>query len=247
MMRAREAVYIGLLDSLPLLRDPMLMVLLSLISFLPVLFIFVFGAGESAFLQSVVGAIVLSLAFAGIGSAQSVYFNKHWFRFQDIYVASPVSPVSYAFGLSVSTLLVSLPALVIAMTILFLQSSAGLLGILAVTLVAIVTWIAMLLMGFVLGASTKNTRRANSLPQLLGLLLGFLPPVYYPLDKVPGYLQPLAELIPTTQAAQLSKYYAGVLATPLSGAEILFGWAYLIGFAVLLAILAARLSHWTDP
>lgn len=247
MMRAREAVFIGLLDSLPLLRDPMLMVLLSLISFLPVLFIFVFGAGANAFLQSVVGAIVLSLAFAGIGSAQSVYFNKHWFRFQDIYVASRVSPVSYAFGLSVSTLLVSLPALVIAMTILFLQTSAGVLGILAVTLVAIVTWIAMLLMGFVLGASTKNTRRANSLPQLLGLLLGFLPPVYYPLDKVPGYLQPLAALIPTTQAAQLSKYYAGVLATPLSGAEILFGWAYLIGFAVVLAVLAARLSHWTDP
>ncbi len=246
-MRVREAVYIGLFDSLPLLRDPMLMILLSLISFLPVLFIFVFGAGQGAFLQSVVGAIVLSLAFAGIGSAQSVYFNKHWFRFQDIYVASRVSPVSYAFGLSVSTLLVSLPALVIAMTILFLQTSAGVLGILAVTLVAIVTWIAMLLMGFVLGASTKNTRRANSLPQLLGLLLGFLPPVYYPLDKVPGYLQPLAALIPTTQAAQLSKYYAGVLATPLSGAEILFGWAYLIGFAVVLAVLAARLSHWTDP
>ncbi len=247
MMRAREAVYIGLLDSLPLLRDPMLMVLLSLISFLPVLFIFVFGAGANAFLQSVVGAIVLSLAFAGIGSAQSVYFNKHWFRFQDIYVASRVSPISYAFGLSVSTLLVSLPALVIAMVILALDSPAGVLGILAVTLVAIVTWIAMLLMGFVLGASTKNTRRANSLPQLLGLLLGFLPPVYYPLDKVPGYLQPLAELVPTTQAAQLSKYYAGLLATPLSGAELLFGWAYLVGFAVLLAVLAAKLSHWTDP
>lgn len=247
MMRVREAYYIGLLDSLPLLRDPMLMVLLSLISFLPVLFIFVFGAGEGAFLQSVVGAIVLSLAFAGIGSAQSVYFNKHWFRFQDIYVASKVSPVSYAFGLSLSTLLVSLPALVIAMTILALQTNAGPLGMLAVTLVAIVTWIAMLLLGFVLGASTKNTRRANSLPQLLGLLLGFLPPVYYPLDKIPAYLQPLALLIPTTQAAQLSKYYAGLLATPLSAGEIVFGWAYLIGFAVVLAVLAARLSHWMDP
>ncbi len=247
MMRAREAVYIGLFDSLPLLRDPMLMILLSLISFLPVLFIFVFGAGEGAFLQSVVGAIVLSLAFAGIGSAQSVYFNKHWFRFQDIYVASRVSPVSYAFGLSVSTLLVSLPALVIAMVILYLESPAGVVGIGIVILVSVVTWIAMLLMGFVLGASTKNTRRANSLPQLLGLLLGFLPPVYYPVDKVPGYLQPLAELIPTTQAAQLSKYYAGVLSTPLSGAEILFGWAYLIGFTVVLAVLAARLSHWMDP
>ena len=247
MMRAREAVYIGLFDSLPLLRDPMLMVLLSLISFLPVLFIFVFNAGQTAFLQSVVGAIVLSLAFAGIGSAQSVYFNKHWFRFQDIFVASRVSPVSYAVGLSVSTLLISLPALVIAMTILFLDTSAGVLGILAVTLVAGVTWIAMLLLGFVLGASTKNTRRANSLPQLLGLLLGFLPPVYYPLASVPSYLRPLALLIPTTQAAQLSKYYAGLLPAALSGAELVFGWACLVAFVAILAVLAARLAHWTDP
>lgn len=245
MMRAREAVYIGLFDSLPLLRDPMLMVLLSLISFLPVLFIFVFGTGQGAFLQSVVGAIVLSLAFAGIGSAQSVYFNKHWFRFQDIFVASRVSPISYALGLSVSTLLISLPALVIAFIILGLDTSAGPIGLLAVLVVSAVTWMAMLLLGFALGASTKNTRRANSLPQLLGLLLGFLPPVYYPLSLVPGFLQPLAMLIPTTQAAQLSKYYAGLLT--ISPAEVVFGWAYLIGFAVLLAVLAARMAHWTDP
>jgi ABC-2 type transport system permease protein len=245
MMRAREAIYIGLFDSLPLLRDPMLMILLSLISFLPVLFIFVFSAGQGAFLQSVVGAIVLSLAFAGIGSAQSVYFNKHWFRFQDIFVASPVSPISYALGLSVSTLIISLPALVIAFVILALDTSIGALGLLAVVGVAALTWIAMLLMGFALGASTKNTRRANSLPQLLGLLLGFLPPVYYPLDRVPVFLQPVAALIPTTQAAQLSKYYAGLLS--LSMGEIVFGWAYLIAFAAVLALLAARMAHWTDP
>ena len=245
MMRVREAVYIGLFDSLPLLRDPMLMILLSLISFLPVLFIFVFSAGESAFLQSVVGAIVLSLAFAGIGSAQSVYFNKHWFRFQDIFEASRVSPISYALGLSVSTLIISLPAIVIAFVILALDTTAGPYGLLAVLAVSAVTWMTMLLMGFALGASTKNTRRANSLPQLLGLLLGFLPPVYYPLSLVPSYLQPLAMLIPTTQAAQLSKYYAGLLT--ISPAEIVFGWAYLIGFAVVLAVLAARMAHWTDP
>ena len=245
MMRAREAVYIGLFDSLPLLRDPMLMILLSLISFLPVLFIFVFQAGQAAFLQSVVGAIVLSLAFAGIGSAQSVYFNKHWFRFQDIFVASKVSPISYALGLSVSTLIISLPAIVIAFIILGLDTGAGVYGLLAVLAVSAVTWMTMLLMGFALGASTKNTRRANSLPQLLGLLLGFLPPVYYPLSLVPGFLQPFAMLIPTTQAAQLSKYYAGLLV--ISPGEILFGWAYLIGFAVVLALLAARMAHWTDP
>ncbi len=247
MMRAREAVYIGLLDSLPLLRDPMLMVLLSLISFLPVLFIFVFGAGESAFLQSVVGAIVLSLAFAGIGSAQSVYFNKHWFHFQDIFVASKVSPVSYALGLSVSTLLVSLPAIVIAFVILVLDGPMTVLGFLSMLLVSGLTWMAMLLLGFALGASTKNTRRANSLPQLLGLLLGFLPPVYYPLsqlDSVP-ILHTLALAVPTTYSAELAKYYAGIITIPTY--EIVLGWAYLIAFVVAMIVIAAKRAHWTDP
>ena len=245
MMRAREAYYIGLFDSLPLLRDPMLMVLLSLISFLPVLFIFLYSAGQNAFLQAVVGAVVLSLAFAGIGSAQSVYFNKHWFRFQDIFVASRVSPISYALGLSLSTLLVSLPAIVLAMAILLLQTSMGIVGLAAVLAVSALTWMAMLLLGFVLGASTKNTRRANSLPQLLGLLLGFLPPVYYPLNTLPPYLQPLALAIPTTHAAQLAKYYAGLL--PLAGWEVLLGWGYLAVFVAAMALIAARRAHWVDP
>ena len=245
MMRAREAVYIGLFDSLPLLRDPMLMVLLSLISFLPVLFIFAFGVGQGALLQSVIGAIVLSLAFAGIGSAQSVYFNKHWFRFQDILVASKVSPISYALGLSVSTLLVSLPALVIAFAVLLLETPMGILGLLALLAVAGLTWMAMLLMGFALGASTKNTRRANSLPQLLGLLLGFLPPVYYPLSTVPSYLQPLALAVPTTHAAELSKYYAGLITLPPY--ELWLGWIYLIGFVVAMVAIAVTRAHWMDP
>src|SRR3972149_2078781 len=96
--KLREAWYIGLFDSLPLLRDPMLLVVVSLFSFLPVFFIFVFAGGDTA-LPALVGAIVLSLAFVGLFIAQSVYFNKHWFRFQDMLVASPVSPVSYAAAL----------------------------------------------------------------------------------------------------------------------------------------------------
>ncbi len=247
MMRAREAVYIGLFDSLPLLRDPMLMVLLSLIAFLPVLFVGVFAAVPGQFLQSVVGAIVLSLAFAGIGSAQSVYFNKYWFRFQDIFVASKVSPVSYALGLSVSTLLVSLPALVLALVILALQAPISILGFLGLLLVSALTWMAMLLLGFALGASTKNTRRANSLPQLLSLLLGFLPPVYYPLSQLSAYpaLQALALAVPTTHAAELAKYYAGL--TTLPPYELVLGWAYLIAFVVAMALIASRRAHWTDP
>src|SRR5256712_13143805 len=101
--RIREALYIGLFDALPLLRDPMLLVVISLFSFLPVIFIFVFADQRSA-MQSLVGAIVLTFSFTGLFASQSVYFNKQWVRFPRMLGASEVSPASSAGRLSASGL-----------------------------------------------------------------------------------------------------------------------------------------------
>src|SRR5207244_8456446 len=103
-----------------LLRDPMLLVVISLFSFLPVIFIFVFADQRSA-MQSLVGAIVLTFSFTGLFASQSVYFNKQWFRFQDMLVASKVSPPSYAVGLAVSGLVVALPGVLVALVLLLLD------------------------------------------------------------------------------------------------------------------------------
>ena len=241
----RQAWYIGLLDSLPLLRDPMLLVVLSLISFLPVFFLYLFSGGTAA-LPALVGAVVLTLAFIGLFSAQSVYFYKHWFRFQDMFVASPVTPIAYNLGLSLSTLLSSAPSVVLALGALILaKPEAGVLGVLATLAVAGLLWISMVFCGFAIGASTKNTRRANSIPQVLGFLIGFLPPVYYELSLLPASIQPFALLVPSTHAAQLAKYYFGLLS--LSSFEIVLGWTYLIAFTVVMGIIVSWKAKWVDP
>ncbi len=244
MSRLRESWYIGLLDSLPLLRDPMLLIVLSLISFLPVFFLFLFQGADAA-MPGLVGAVVLTLAFVGLFAAQSVYFNKNWFRFQDMLVASPVSPVSYALGLSLSTLLSSSPAIVIALAILLANIPIGPVAFLGVLGVTVLMWLSMVFIGFAIGATTKNTRRANSLPQILGFVLGFLPPVYYPLALLPPWLQPFAMLIPSTHAAQLAKYYFGLVDIPT--VQVVIGWIYLIVFAGLMAAITVRRAHWVDP
>jgi len=246
--RLREILYIGIFDSLPLVRDPMMLILLSLISFLPVFFLFLF-AGINAALPALVGAIILTLGFSSLAVAQSVYFYKHWFRFQDMLVASPVSPISYALGLSLSTLISSAPAVVLALAVILVSNPnpVGPVEVMLVIAASILLWLSMLFVGYALGASTKNTRRANSLPQVLGFMIGFLPPVYYPLDLLPGWLQPLAMLIPSTHAAQLAKHYFGLLTVPLSPSDIIIGWAYLIGFAIAMAFITVRKAHWVDP
>src|SRR5213596_2310923 len=242
--RIREAIYIGMFDALPLLRDPMLLVVISLFSFLPVIFIFVFADQKSA-MQSLVGAIVLTFSFTGLFASQSVYFNKQWFRFQDMLVASKVSPASYAVGLSVSGLVVALPGVLVALVLLLLSGPAPAFGILVALATSLLLWIGLVFVGFAIGATTKNARRANSIPQVLSIALGFLPPVYYPLSRLPAIAQPIAMLIPTTHAAQLAKYYFGLISIPAS--EVVIGWAYLLGFAALMGFIASRRAHWVDP
>jgi len=241
----RQAFYIGLFDSLPTLRDPGVIFLLSLLSFLPVLFIYVFTGTGSAALGSIAGATVLILAFTGLNAAQSVYFNKHWFRFQDMLVATGVAPTTYALGLSLGTLVVSLPAVVLSIGLLLAGSFPGGLQILLAIGSILVLWVAMIFIGFSIGTATKNLRRANSLAPILSIILGFLPPVYYPLSRLPDYLQPLAMLVPTTDAAQLVKYYFGLL--PLSALNVEISWMILAVFAVVTAFVAIKRANWVDP
>src|SRR5438552_13217791 len=85
--RIREAMYIGLFDALPLLRDPMLLVVISLFSFLPVIFIFVF-ADQSSARQSLIGAIVLTFSFTGLFDSQSVLLNQLLFRVLELFGVS---------------------------------------------------------------------------------------------------------------------------------------------------------------
>ena len=193
-------------DALPILRDPMLLVMLGLIAFIPVIFMFVLIPGGFA-VQALAGTIVLTLSFTGIYASQSVYYNKQVMRYQDMLVASSVTPLSYSLGLSVGTLIASLPALVLSFGLLLIAKPVGPIEFLLALSSAMVLWCAMVFVGFALGSSTKNVRRANSVPQLLSFVLGFIPPVYYPLGALPPEVQPVAMIIPTTHAAQLAKYY----------------------------------------
>src|SRR5437870_855872 len=193
--KIREAMYIGLFDALPLLRDPMLLVVISLFSFLPVIFIFVFADQASA-VQSLIGAIVLTFSFTGLFASQSVFFNKQWFRFQDMFVASKVSPASYALGLSLSGLVVALPGVVVALVLLVLSGTSSATGVVLLLGTSILLWIGLVFVGFAIGATTKNARRANSIPQVLSIAWGSLPPAYYPPSRLPPLAQRNAMLLP---------------------------------------------------
>ena len=133
----------------------------------------------------------------------------------------------------------------VASVFLLLSGASSAAGVVLLLATAFLLWIGLVFVGFAIGATTKNARRANSIPQVLSIALGFLPPVYYPLDRLPAIVQPIAMLIPTTHAAQLAKYYFHLIDIPPS--QVAIGWAYLIGFAALMGFIASRRAHWVDP
>src|SRR5207245_11337935 len=132
--------------------------------------------------------------FTGLFASQSVYFNKQWFRFQDMFVASKVSPASYALGLSLSGLVVALPGVVVASVFLLLSGASSAAGVVLLLATAFLLWFCLVFVGFAIGAPTKNARRANSIPQVLSIALRFLPHVYYPLERLSAIDQPNANL-----------------------------------------------------
>src|SRR3989442_10068447 len=106
-------------------------------------------------------------------------------------VASKVSPASYAVGLSVSGLVVALPGVAVALILLLLSGPTTAAGVLLLLITSLVLWIGVVFLGFAIWATTKNARRAKSIPQVLGIAFGLLPPVYYPLDPLPALAPPV--------------------------------------------------------
>src|SRR5207244_7447814 len=102
-------------------------------------------------------------SFTGLFASQSVYFNKQWFRFQDMLVASKVSPASYAVGLSVSGLVVALPGVLVALVLLLLSGPTSVAGIFLLMSTSLILWIGLVFVGFAIGAATQNPRLATAI------------------------------------------------------------------------------------
>jgi ABC-2 type transport system permease protein len=80
---------------------------------------------------------------------------------------------------------------------------------------------------------------------IFSLVLTVLPPVYYPISYLPGWARILAQLSPTTYAAELVQGAVGL--QPLSFSSQVIDWVVLVAFTVALFLIAAFKARWKDP
>ncbi len=208
-------------------RNPVSMVFTAISPFSLLFVLFVISNGQYTNIAAA-GSLVMALVGYGLALGQDISFYKTEYKVQDVFVASPVSPLTYMMGLALSELLFGLPALIVlAALVVYFGASLYSIPLLVATILLI--WGAMSAMGFFLSSHMLHMRNATQVISFVNVILAVLPPVFYSINRIPGWLLPLAYAIPTTHASLMLQSMMG-LRTPV-------GWSLGFGFAVQLAYL----------
>src|SRR5919109_2632102 len=113
MLPVRQAFLIAYMTGvLWLRRNPMSLVFTAISPFSLLFVLFVISGGEYIHF-AVAGSLVMALVGYGLALGQDISFYKTEYKVQDVFVASPVSPLTYMMGLALSELLFGLPALMV--------------------------------------------------------------------------------------------------------------------------------------
>ena len=245
MKTVRDALILAWLKSYPdLRRQPLLIFLIIMISALPLVFFAVLGSGN-IFSYGIVGALVGTLAFLALnGPIQEIGFDRY-VKMREMMVAMPVQPIAYSTGVALSALIVSLPAVLFYLVLAGIYNLLSLNSILWIALALIFAWISASTLSFAISSYlTKSTAQTlNSVANLLGIGLVFLPPVYYPDARLAG-LSWIAALIPTSNAASLIRFYTGL--STLTTGDLILRWILLLLMTFLFVAIAATKSRWRE-
>jgi ABC-2 type transport system permease protein len=228
------------LGFIPMLRNPLFMAFVFTTPFTLLFILFVASNGE-ALPYGLAGALTMVTTELGLFVGTDLATYKIQNRFQDMVVASPVSPLVYMFGVALSELIFGAPALIIIFGLIAGQGASAI-ALVTTFGVVLLLWVTTTSLGFFFSAFAPNTQNAFIINGFITTLLSVLPPVYYSINVLPVYLRPLAVVIPTTEAASLFQGAIGLGYTlnPLSG------FAVLLVATVIMLLLVSFKMKWRE-
>src|SRR5438094_4724315 len=190
---------------------------------------------------AIAGSLVMALVGYGLALGQDISFYKTEYKIQDVFVASPVSPLTYMMGLALSELLFGLPALIaLASLVMLFGGSVSSIPLLVATILLI--WGSMSAMGFFLSSHMLHMRNATQVISFVNVILAVLPPVFYSICRLPLDLQYLAYVVSTTHASLMLQYTMG-LPTPIQW-SISLGLLVLVLYVLGFVMLAKTKAIW---
>jgi ABC-2 type transport system permease protein len=148
------------------------------------------------------------------------------------------------FGMALSEIVYSLPALVVLIALAYYFMSLTLSGVLTFVGVLVLMFLTSIAIGFTLSTFSTDIVQSFAFSRLISTLFSTVPPVYYPITYIPLPYRYVAYLSPTTYAAELAQNAAGYL--PLSFTLVLLDWAVLGAVTAVLFVIAGTKARWRE-
>jgi ABC-2 type transport system permease protein len=188
-------------------RNPLSLLFTAISPFSLLFILFVVSHGQ--YVQfAVAGSLVMALVGYGLALGQDISLYKIEYKMQDVFVASPISPLVYMLGLALSELLYGLPALIVLISLaVFFSTSIAFLPLLLLNVFFI--WGTMSSIGFFLSSHMLHMRNATQLISFVNVIIAVVPPVFYPISTLPEPLQIISYFVPTTHASLMLQYSMG--------------------------------------
>ncbi|MCI4360037.1 MAG: ABC transporter permease [Thermoplasmata archaeon] len=171
-----------------------------------VLLIFVRILAPSLLGVALLGAVIFSIFALGQRVQNEAAFIRIDHKLNELYLASPLSPEAYFFGMSVGILAAyTLPvALLVGITIWLVGMTPATAFVLFLAGGAV--WLVTSSIGYVVSTLFRDMRTIWPYASLFYNLFGVLPPVFYPIGLLSGGLRTAALLVPSSAAASLVQW-----------------------------------------
>ncbi|MEM2910536.1 MAG: ABC transporter permease [Nitrososphaerota archaeon] len=227
----------------PVMRSPLWLIVMLTYPLILIFFIYIFA--EYAISEALVGGLVSLVVMSGVSIQADIVWYRVELKFQDMAVASPVSPTVYMIGMAISELAYSSPAMALFLILMTLRGMMNIPSVPILMLSMMLCWLSALSLGFYLSTRISDIRHIWALEGLISIVLSMLPPIYYPISLLPEWAQTMSMLIPTTHAALLAKEAVGIVS--LTEYQGLMSLAILLLWTIALLLLARRKSVWREP
>jgi ABC-2 type transport system permease protein len=154
--------------------------------------------------QVLIGTIMMETALLNINALAQSIGNDKQTHMLDLWVSLPISPVVYALSNALVLLPFTLISAVVTMAVAVEFFGVVISAWAAVALIGgfVLVWASTLGVGYLIGVYGGTPRQINSNAQLVGIILTFFAPVFYPVTVLPVALQGLAYVWPLTWGTQ---------------------------------------------
>ncbi|MCS7117864.1 MAG: hypothetical protein NZ957_03660 [Thaumarchaeota archaeon] len=207
------------------------------------LFLSVYGISEIV-PYALIGGMMSIVVANSITMESDAAFNRLILKIDSMFVLTRGGLIPYAVGLALGNLINALPGLAVFGVLLWTLVGVNQIWSWMVFLGALTTtWAIVSMIGYYISTLARDIRDLWVYSPIFTGALSYLPPVFYPLERIPWpELRYLAFLSPTTPTARLMQGAAGLVG--LSWPETVLLWLTpLIHAFVIFLLLHLRLRR----